>query len=125
MISLHVTRAGAAMVNGIYAPKSPTELPVGFVKTCDEMGWESKRMWERLAVPKENKTWWLKDDDSYIYYNFGDGRWWIDGPDGKGVYVVKDFEKTDKPPEKGWMPLTNVDGPAPEVVVITEDESEL
>jgi hypothetical protein len=27
--------------------------------------------------------WWEADNDSYIYFNRGDGQWWLDGPDGK------------------------------------------
>ena len=50
---------------------------------------------------------------SYIYWNRADSQWWIDGPDGLGVYVVQHLEAaaTGHPslplPAQGWKVLGN------------------
>jgi hypothetical protein len=42
-------------------------------RTCDEMGWDSQKMWKQLS--NEVSPWWKhSDNESYIYYNRGDGQ---------------------------------------------------
>jgi len=124
---LLVSGAGAAVLNGLYRPRPATEVPAGFAKTCDNMHWDPSAMWHQLARPKErNKAWWLKeDDDSYMYYNFGDGQWWIDGPDGAGLYVAPEAEPSATPPPLGWRPLAGVAAPPPSVAVVKEEAGRL
>ena len=104
-MNLAVKGSGTAVVNGIYVPKSPTQIPVGFARlvvpwlarrnkmtrtsqrnfhkylmhrytferTCDEMGWDSPKMWKQLS--NQVSPWWKhSENESYIYYNKGDGQ---------------------------------------------------
>jgi hypothetical protein len=42
-------------------------------RTCDEMGWESLKMWKQLS--NQVSPWWKHaENESYIYYNKGDGK---------------------------------------------------
>ena len=44
-----VRGAGEAATNGLFRPRSPTVVPAGFARTCDEMGWASEPTWKRLS----------------------------------------------------------------------------
>ena len=106
-----VTNAGVDAVNGIFYPRNPTAIPAGFAKTCDEMGWASDKMWLRLS--DQLRPWWESDNGSYLYWNQADGKWWLDGPSGAGVYIVLDSSQT--PPADGWQPLPGALLPLPQV----------
>jgi hypothetical protein len=42
-------------------------------RTCDDMGWNSESMW--LQLSNQVSPWWKHtDNESYIYYNKGDGQ---------------------------------------------------
>lgn len=78
--------------------------------------------WRRLS--NGQSPWFEKSDDCYIYYNRGDGQWWIDGPDGLGVYVAQAGVGGDggdwaqlMPPAEGWEALTGGKEPCPTVGV--------
>lgn len=84
--------------------------------------------WRRLS--NGQSPWFEKaDDHCYIYYNRGDGNWWIDGPDGLGVYVaaLSVAGVTDEgsgidwaallPPVEGWEALTGGKEPCPMVEI--------
>lgn len=73
-------------------------------------------MWRRLS--DQVTPWWEAENESYIYYNRGDGQWWIDGPDGRGLYIVEGGERT--PPQKGWVRLTGAKEPCPEVNIVLD-----
>lgn len=111
-----VRGAGAAEVNGIYRAQDPSVIPAGFTRTCNEMRWSPVEMWEQLS---DGKTLWFETtDESYIYWNRGDGRWWIDAPSGAGKYVAR--APAGLPPTTGWVALSGVPAPIPEVVVQPE-----
>ena len=40
---------------------------------------------------------------AYIYFNRGDGHWWIDEPGGNGVF--KAAAPSHAPPQLGWVAL--------------------
>ena len=71
---ISVTNAGYHPVNGIYHSKSPSIIPAGFDKTCQGMNWNTRQMWNQLS---DSSMLWFKSDenDSYIYWNKGDGKW--------------------------------------------------
>ena len=74
-------------VSGTYLPKPRTEVPEGFKDVCVENGWDVEATWVKLNGGGEDGAWYKKESDrSYIYHNALDGSWWIDGPDGLGVY---------------------------------------
>ena len=122
-LAVEVVGAGFASVNGVYdAAAVGADIPAGFVKTCVEMGWDSHAMWAKLY---DTSTPWFihRDNDSYIYRNKGDGRWWIDGPSGAGVYIVPSRDKV--PPSSAWVALTQQYLPLPQVSVLDLDKEVL
>jgi len=80
-------------------------------------------MWKRLSNGKT--TWWEMENESYIYYNRGDGKWWIDSPDGSGLYIVEvgdGISEASLPPKEGWERLSGAKDPTPVVVVVGEED---
>lgn len=118
---ISVKSAGFQDVNGIYHPKSPSIIPAGFDRTCCEMNWDTNQMWNQLSDP--NVPWFEAQNESYIYWNKGDGKWWIDGPSGAGVYIVPRNSKNDMfPPKDGWISLRPNYEPPPTVEITPEGE---
>lgn len=111
MSDFEVIGAAVTEVNGLYAERDPKVIPEGFARTCNEMGWDTKKMW--LQLSDQLRPWYEKDNEAYIYWNKGDGKWWLDAPSGAGLYVVKADSLT--PPESGWLPLEGVPRPVPTV----------
>jgi len=105
--------AGVEDVNAVYRERDPKVIPIGFSLTCAEMQWDPEEMWLRLSNQKT--PWYEADNGSYIYWNQGDGKWWIDAPDGKGVYIVQ--APGTVPPNGGWQPLPQITGAVPSVEV--------
>ena len=115
---ISITNAGYQAVNGIYYPKSASIIPVGFDRTCISMNWNTQQMWNQLS--DQTRTWYESENDSYIYWNKGDGKYWIDGPSGAGIYIVKDSGQL--PPKTGWISLDTSYEPLPTVEVLDKDE---
>lgn len=114
---LEVLGAGSTAVNGFYNSQEPHIIPPGFTHTCNNMGWNDKNMWNRLT---DKKTFWFEHENgSYIYKNIGDGKWWIDGPDGLGLYIIK--SRTSLPPKSGYTALTGARRPVPTIQFSCED----
>ena len=89
-------------VNGDYLPMSAESIPTGFASVCDAQGWVTKEMWEKL---NGNSTWFAhSQNESYIYWNKGDQKWWVDGPDGNGVWIVPGLSHA--PPAHGWSSIS-------------------
>ena len=93
-------------INGDYLPKSPKDIPPGFASVCETQGWDTSDMWAKLnGVDPKHDTWFAhSENESYIYWNRNDGKWWIDGPDGNGVWIVAG--PSHAPPAHGWMHVT-------------------
>ena len=106
VIQLTVTDSIQSDVNGIYYPQSPSNIPKGFTKVCSAMNWDTQSMWTKLNGIDPNANIWFahSENDSYIYYNKGDGKWWIDGPDGEGVWIIDG--PSHAPPAHGWSHVT-------------------
>ena len=111
MAKIVISGAGESVVNGEYTQRDSKIIPKGFAATCDTMGWESEAMWQRLA--DDTKPWFEHENGSYIYRNKGDGKWWIDEPSGKGVYIVSSTAAL--PPPRGWEALSTGRMPCPHV----------
>lgn len=111
--TLSVDGSGTEAVNRVYLERDPRIIPLGFSLTCAENAWDSEEMWKQLSNQKT--PWYEAENGSYIYWNKGDGQWWIDAPDGKGVYVAKAPDST--PPAKGWVSLPGAPAPLPVVRV--------
>lgn len=111
---LQVAGSGVDAVNQVYVEKNPKFIPVGFSLTCAEMKWDPEQMWQQLSNQKS--PWYEAENGSYIYWNMNDGQWWIDAPDGRGVYVAK--ASPTSVPAKGWQLLQGAKPPAPRVEVL-------
>ena len=72
-----VKEAGSMELNGQYREQDPLAISSGFAATCKQMGWNTNDMWDRLTDKKT--PWYEKEDGAYIYFNRGDGKWWIEG----------------------------------------------
>ena len=107
---LVVEGAGTAEVNGNYAAQDPKRVPAGFARTCHKLGWPTGQMW--LQLSDGETPWWESENESYIYRNVGDGKWWIDAPDGGGVYILRG-DAASGPPASGWQLLRGAAAPAP------------
>ncbi|KAL3803476.1 hypothetical protein HJC23_014024 [Cyclotella cryptica] len=103
--------------NGDYLPRNPaTEIPSGFVRVCREQGWDANEMCSKLNGRDPSANIWFAhtDNDSYIYWNKSDKTWWIDGPDGLGVWIARGPEHA--PPGRGWKSVTAQAGSGPVVL---------
>jgi len=56
---------------------------------CVKEGWDVKDTWKKLNGGDAGSWFAHERNDSYVYYNKMDKMWWIDGPDGYGVYKGK------------------------------------
>jgi hypothetical protein len=110
-----VKEAGSMELNGQYREQDPLAISSGFAATCKQMGWNTNDMWDRLTDKKT--PWYEKEDGAYIYFNRGDGKWWIDNKDGGGMYIVqsKMDGPSNVPPESGYKILPGAKHPAPTV----------
>jgi len=118
---VRVAGSGAEDVNQVYTERNPEVVPVGFSLTCAEMSWDSEQMWIKLSDQKS--PWYEADNGSYIYWNQGDSQWWIDAPDGKGVYVVR--SSPSELPSSGWKGLAGAPTPLPRIEKVETSSSEL
>lgn len=102
---LKVSNAGVKVLNGDYHAKEISEIPVAFDKTCQEMGWNTLKMWTQLAVPEA--PWFLHEQNGSYVYLHKDGRWWMDDPSGGGIYVCRhqNSGNVTKVPSSGWEAL--------------------
>ena len=133
---ISIENAGFSDVNGMYYPRPSNEIPIGFDRTCREMNWSTNKMWNQLSFPDYH--WFLHSrNDSYIYLNKSDGKWWIDGPSGSGIYIVPAAAASMSsssspsstttaydqpyPPKNGWMALRPDYHPIPTVQVVVNN----
>merc|ERR1712070_190061 len=116
-----VMNSGLPDVDGDYeARRADTAIPEKFALVCDQNGWNTEDMWNRLSgAASENVLWFEAPNQSYIYFNVADSHWWIDGPDGLGVYKAKGdrFSVPGYPKASGgafgWFPLSKENNPVP------------
>lgn len=108
---ISIQSAGFEHVNGVYDQKSPTLIPAGFDRTCRAMNWDTEQTWKQLS--DQARPWYEAENESYVYWNRGDGKWWIDGPSGAGIFIVKNDGWF--PPKSGWMALDSDYEPLPKV----------
>ena len=116
---IRISGGGFHHCNGVYERRSPTIIPAGFDRTCRQMNWDTEQMWKQLS--DQSRPWYEAENESYIYWNRGDGKFWIDGPSGAGVYIVKNDGLT--PPSEGWVSLSNDYEPAPTVSSLDNEAS--
>ena len=103
--SVTITAANYPAVVGQYTPRSADEIPTGFGTVCEKNGWPSEQTWSKLNGGEHGRWFAHESNDSYIYYNAGDGMWWIDGPDGLGAYKAKGVNWAPPGSETAWQVL--------------------
>ena len=123
--TVRVTGSGVESVNEEYEWTPATIIPPGFEKVCVQNRWGVESTWEML---NKGRQWLRASNDAYIYLNSSDGQWWIDKPDGAGVYVVPKEQSCDvagesSPPSTGWRALSPSYNPAPLVEVIADNKT--
>lgn len=97
---ISVIGSGEPEVNLMYTKKSASHIPVGFAEVCKSQGWQVSSMWQDL---NNGKDWYGAENGAYIYFNERDLHWWIDKPDGGGVYIAKGPQHAV--PSTGWKSL--------------------
>jgi len=117
--SVVVHGSGVREVDGEYEERDPASVPKGFGITCAQMGWDTQKMWLKLS--NQRTPWFEASNGSYIYWNRSDGQWWIDAPDGGGIYVA--LAPGTQPPTDGWKALKASDKPTPSLVEFRAAES--
>merc|ERR1712028_51189 len=108
--------AGVEDVNGEYVATAATEVPRGFDLVCQQQSWDTRDMWLQLGA---GLAWYKAQNGAYIYWNASDKHWWIDQPDGSGVY--KAVAPKHSPPQVGWKLLGDGVAPAPNMVATFRD----
>jgi hypothetical protein len=117
VVKISVMGSNNPDVNGVYIPKSASDIPTGFDKVCKERNWDTLKMWKQLNGQSQTDTWFAHlQNDSYIYWNKSDKTWWIDGPDGMGVWIAQG--SSHSPPGRGWR-LVSGDNAGEGPVVLT------
>ena len=96
--------------------RDATTVPAAFALVCKSSGWPIHDTWARLNGPR---PWYESASSSYIYFNGGDGQWWLDsGVTGLGLYVSR--AGGNVPPSDGWEVIG--DGALPLPTVTASDE---
>jgi hypothetical protein len=95
-----IAGAGADEVNGEYLATDSSEIPTGFDLVCKQQGWDTAAMWKKLGG---DRAWFKAANEAYIYWNLSDRHWWIDAPNGNGIY--KAVGPAHAPPQLGWQLL--------------------
>mmetsp|Transcript_2862 Transcript_2862/g.4829 ORF Transcript_2862/g.4829 Transcript_2862/m.4829 type:complete len:193 (-) Transcript_2862:101-679(-) len=121
-----VMNAGVSAVNGVYeARHANAAIPEKFTLVCDQNGWDAAQMWKKLsgAGSSSDILWFEAPNKSYIYFNVADSHWWIDGPDGLGVYKAKGFPSSVPGYGRGsggafgWFSLSDENDPLPTLLI--------
>lgn len=102
--------AGAADVNADYHATDASEVPAGFDRVCKQQGWDTAATWGKL---NGGQVWFKAKNEAYIYFNLMDRHWWIDAPNGNGVYKAE--APAHAPPQLGWE-LLGAHAPPPAFV---------
>mmetsp|Transcript_25106 Transcript_25106/g.69250 ORF Transcript_25106/g.69250 Transcript_25106/m.69250 type:complete len:162 (+) Transcript_25106:121-606(+) len=115
--TIRVKGSGVESVNTDFEWTAATKIPPGFERVCRENSWGVESTWDML---NKNKPWLRASNEAYIYLNNADGQWWIDKPDGAGVFVAPKIRGEDTPPASGWRALSPLYNPAPSVEIVSD-----
>eukprot|EP00927_Polykrikos_kofoidii_P037537 TRINITY_DN3170_c0_g1_i1.p1 TRINITY_DN3170_c0_g1~~TRINITY_DN3170_c0_g1_i1.p1 ORF type:complete len:383 (-),score=40.50 TRINITY_DN3170_c0_g1_i1:408-1460(-) len=129
IVGVTVTHAGVEAVNGFYEARDASRIPEKFALVCEQNRWDPKETWDNLSgsgvrsAQDSPVVWYEAPNSAYIYFNAPEGQWWIDGPDGLGVY--KAIGRADSVPacirgaagNHGWYPLDPTHFPVPTLLL--------
>merc|ERR1712238_60080 len=111
--TVQIKGSGVDSVNQDFQSTSAKNIPPGFENVCIKNQWDVQRTWETL---NNGTPWFRASNDAYIYLNSVDNKWWIDRPDGNGVYIAsknQGEEFSNIPPKTGWEALSVSYNPTP------------
>ena len=83
--AIRVSNAGVQILNGTYKSRPYNTIPESFADVCHRMKWDPQSTWTQLAAP--SCRWFLHDNNASYIYLHNDGRFWMDDPNGAGIYV--------------------------------------
>jgi len=91
---------------GLYTRRESSVIPQSFAVVCEAQGWNVASTWKQL---NGSNAWYQHEENSnhsYLYYNLSDGHWWIDGPDGLGVWIAPSTNEKSPPASAiQWKPV--------------------
>ncbi len=108
--SIKVQGSGVPSINQEYEWKTHDTIPVGFASVCSKNQWNVQSTWDKLNGQRQ---WLHASNNAYIYLNSMDNHWWIDEPNGNGVYIAPESQPLSAcsadsmlmPPVAGWRSL--------------------
>mmetsp|Transcript_54108 Transcript_54108/g.131316 ORF Transcript_54108/g.131316 Transcript_54108/m.131316 type:complete len:184 (+) Transcript_54108:125-676(+) len=83
--AIRISNAGVQILNGVYKPRPYNVIPQAFADVCHQMKWDPRLTWIQVAAP--SCQWFLHSDNGSYIYLHNDGRFWMDDPNGAGIYV--------------------------------------
>lgn len=95
---INVSKAGFDPVNGKFYQQSHEHIPTSFETVCKNQQWDPSELW--LQLNGSQRWYGHETNNSYIYFNLTDKKWWIDGPNGMGIYITSG--PNNAPPAHGW-----------------------
>jgi|EP01083_Nonionella_stella_P030424 hypothetical protein len=120
--ALRIQGSSIPSVNKDYEWKSANIVPKGFAQVCQQNQWDVESTWNRL---NGGRDWFhAPSNDAYVYLNSMDNHWWIDEPNGRGVFIA--FEKKPLatlkgktlPPTDGWKVLGGGNELLPSITIV-------
>eukprot|EP00532_Pseudo-nitzschia_australis_P008204 CAMPEP_0168166500 /NCGR_PEP_ID=MMETSP0139_2-20121125/2059_1 /TAXON_ID=44445 /ORGANISM="Pseudo-nitzschia australis, Strain 10249 10 AB" /LENGTH=138 /DNA_ID=CAMNT_0008083699 /DNA_START=270 /DNA_END=686 /DNA_ORIENTATION=- len=119
-VTVRVKGSGVESVNMDFEWTAATIIPPGFEKVCIQNGWAVESTWGML---NDGKSWLRASNEAYIYLNNADSQWWIDKPNGDGVFVAPKARGDDAPPTTGWRALSPSYKPEPSFEIIFHEKA--
>ena len=119
---LQVQGSGVELVNQSYKWQDASVIPPGFAKVCLANQWNVEATWKHL----NRNQFWLRGtiNEAYIYFNSAVGHWWIDEPNGTGVFIARPLASNNHdqnrplPPTDGWKALSANYNPLPTILTL-------
>ena len=93
-------------IHGRYhACDGTNEIPEGFKLVCVQNKWNVETTWQGLNSGHDLVWFKHAENDAYVYRNSQDGCWWIDGPDGFGVFKARGPKHAPPGASTSWQTL--------------------
>jgi len=127
-VRLRVFAPGRGEVSGTFERRPGSVIPVEFGNVCAQNGWDPAETWAALNGGADG-DWFLRARDgdgeydengAYAYRNAKDGKWWIDGPDGLGVFTARGPAHAVPGMATAWEALDENEGGLPTVLSFRE-----
>lgn len=102
--AVQLSSASARVVNGMYEPRDPKNIPTGFARMCNKAGGFAPRpVWD--DVTNGVTPWFESREGCYVYFNCNESHWYVDDSHGAGMYLAPPEGSLLLPPTNGWVSL--------------------